>query len=192
LKKEKGIVALALTAFLLFTMSMTFLIPIENSVIHTKQIQVIKKEKSNLTRITYKDLVDAFPDAMYDWRDVTCLARNIYFEARNESTFGQHMVAWVTVNRLKHDNWPNTVCKVVYQRKQFSWTIRYSKNKTYDKVAYARAVLIAKDTLHEYYTGEKDLSNGALFYHADYVNPSWNKNLIKLTQIDTHIFYKHY
>ena len=30
--------------------------------------------------------------------------------------------------------------------------------------------------------------DGALYYHADYVNPRWNKE--KVTQIGRHIFYK--
>jgi len=135
---------------------------------------------------------NAFPHRMYTTDDVTCLARNIYFEARSESVLGQHMVAWTTLNRVKHKKWRATVCGVVYQRKQFSWTIKYSKNKAYSKLAYNRAVLIAKDTLYEFYTGGKDLSNGALFYHADYVSPDWDfSKLTLLAQVDTHIFYKH-
>lgn len=126
----------------------------------------------------------------YTANDVTCLARNIYFEARNESIFGQHSVAWVTLNRVNHKKWPNDVCKVVYQRKQFSWTIRGKYKKTYNKFSYKRAILIAKDTLDEYYNGDEDLSNGALYYHADYVKPIWRIKLQRLAQVDTHIFYK--
>jgi len=194
LKKEKGIITLVLSAVASFILSLSILLPFNDSVVHAQEVESIKttnKGKINRTPLKYNDLVEAFPNVMYDSKSITCLARNIYFEARNESVFGQHMVAWTTLNRVKHKRWRSTVCGVVYQRKQFSWTIKYSKSKTYNKVAYKRAVLIAKDTLHEFYTGGKDLSNGALFYHADYVNPSWNKKLIRLTQVDTHIFYKH-
>jgi spore germination cell wall hydrolase CwlJ-like protein len=34
----------------------------------------------------------------------------------------------------------------------------------------------------------KDPSKGALFYHADYVNPGW-KNMVYLTKIGRHKFY---
>ena len=34
-----------------------------------------------------------------------------------------------------------------------------------------------------------DVTNGATYYHADYVNPGWTK-LKKETQIGRHIFYK--
>ena len=160
---------------------------------NTKPIKPkVTQSVSKFGTINRDDITAAFPDMMYDWKDVTCLARNIYFEARNESVLGQHMVAWTTLNRVKHRKWRSTVCGVVYQSKQFSWTIKYSKSKTYNRTAYKRAVLIAKDTLYEFYTGGEDLSNGALFYHADYVSPDWDfSKLSLLAQVDTHIFYKH-
>ena len=51
-----------------------------------------------------------------------CLAMNIYHEARSESMQGQIAVAQVTLNRVEHDKWPSTICEVVYEPKQFSWT----------------------------------------------------------------------
>ena len=36
----------------------------------------------------------------------------------------------------------------------------------------------------------KDVLEGATHYHADYVNPKWNKTMKKIVTIDTHIFYK--
>lgn len=154
----------------------------------TEQVALTGK----ITRIALVDLMLLTDIPFYSNEDVTCLARNIYFEARNESILGQHMVAWTTMNRVKHRKWRDNVCGVVYQRKQFSWTIKYSKNKTYNRKAYRRAVLIARDTLREFYSGGEDLSNGALFYHADYVVPDWDfSKLTMLAQVDTHIFYKH-
>jgi spore germination cell wall hydrolase CwlJ-like protein len=35
----------------------------------------------------------------------------------------------------------------------------------------------------------KDITHGALFYHADYVNPRW-RGLEVTTKIGRHIFYK--
>jgi len=192
LNKEKGIITLVLSAVASFVLSLSLLLPFDDSVVHAQEVELIKmvkKGKIDRTPINYTALEKAFRG--YNDKDVRCLARNIYFEARNQSVLGQHAVAWVTVNRVKHRNWPNTVCKVVHQRKQFSWTIKYRYNKTYDKLAYKRAILIAKDTLEDYNNGGKDLSNGALFYHADYVKPKWRKKLVRLAQIETHIFYKH-
>ena len=42
-----------------------------------------------------------------------CLAKNIYFEARNQSTAGQIAVSHVVMNRVKSSRYPNTICEVV-------------------------------------------------------------------------------
>jgi len=48
-------------------------------------------------------------------KQLTCLATNIYFEARNEPFAGQFAVALVTLNRVNDTAFPNTICDVVYQ-----------------------------------------------------------------------------
>ena len=35
-----------------------------------------------------------------------------------------------------------------------------------------------------------DITDGATFYHADYVTPSWAKTKIKTVEIQDHIFYR--
>ena len=47
--------------------------------------------------------------------EVNCLALNIYHEARNQPTVGKLAVAMVTMNRVKDERFPNTVCGVVTQ-----------------------------------------------------------------------------
>ncbi len=135
-------------------------------------------------------LISNAPIVKYTNEEVTCLARNIYFEARNQSILGQQSVAWVTMNRVHDKKWPNEVCAVVYQRKQFSWTIKYAKNTPQNKFLYDIAIVIAQNILHESRNGGEDVSQGALYYHADYVNPRWNKRVVKISKIDAHIFYK--
>ena len=46
---------------------------------------------------------------------VSCLADNVYFEARNQGTAGWSAVISVTLNRVKDKRFPNTVCEVVKQ-----------------------------------------------------------------------------
>ena len=58
-----------------------------------------------------------------------CLAANIYYEARGESVKAQKAVAHVTLNRVKSKQYPKTVCAVVLQNKQFSWTMQVPKQK---------------------------------------------------------------
>ena len=47
--------------------------------------------------------------------EVNCLALNIYHEARNQPFMGKLAVGFVTLNRVKSDNFPNTICEVVKQ-----------------------------------------------------------------------------
>lgn len=53
---------------------------------------------------------------------VQCLALNIYHEARGEPLRGQYAVGMVTLNRVVSRHYPASVCGVVLQYRQFSWT----------------------------------------------------------------------
>ena len=65
---------------------------------------------------------------------ITCLALNIYWEARNQSFIAQVAVAEVTMNRVYDDRNPNTVCEVVKQGQKYKW----NPNKTYPRNAKFR------------------------------------------------------
>ena len=43
----------------------------------------------------------------------TCLAKNMYYEARNQGTAGWMAVTAVVLNRVNDDRFPNTICEVV-------------------------------------------------------------------------------
>lgn len=130
-----------------------------------------------------------------------CLAKNIYFEARNEPFVGQFAVALVTLNRVHDSAFPNTICDVVYQgihhadgfpkrdRCQFSW---YCDGKSdeipkYDHNAWQIATWVANGVLH----GKLNpITKGATHYHADYVLPEWAETKTKTKVIGNHIFYR--
>ena len=114
-------------------------------------------------------------------KDIKCLADNIYHEARGEPYAGQVAVARVTLNRVAHSKYPDTICKVVYQRKQFSWTLNKSA-KVKDKRAYLRAWHAA---WHALLTPRGSTTH----FHATYVKPKWSTKLTKVRQIGKHIFY---
>jgi spore germination cell wall hydrolase CwlJ-like protein len=118
-------------------------------------------------------------------RALTCLAKNIYYEARGEGEYGMYAVAQVTINRLKTGYWGNTVCKVVYARSQFSWTLDKELKKPHGE-SWAESLRIAHSVLN----GEQVESlMTALFYHATYVNPRWRDRDAKIKQVGAHIFY---
>jgi len=116
------------------------------------------------------------------------MAKNIYFEARNESLPGQIAIALVTMRRVQDPRWPNTVCGVVYQNKQFSWysdglSDRPRNQHSFDEIALIASAILSPDT--RLY----DFTRGSTHYHADYVAPYWTRDMIKQVTIDTHIFY---
>lgn len=123
---------------------------------------------------------------VYTQQEVSCLAQNIYWEARGESYHGKLAVAKVTLNRVGAAGFPDTVCLVVFQHKQFSWT--YGKRmKITDVVAWNDSKRIADGVL----SGNIRIGNSfnATHFHRDspYVKPKWN--LRRLTKIGNHIFY---
>ena len=115
-----------------------------------------------------------------------CLALNIYHEARGEVVEGQIAVAHVTLNRVAHDYWPDTICDVVYQRAQFSWTLLLDDYTPRERIAWERAKVIARDVM---IGNTVDPTYGATFYHANYVNPDWANQMEISKVIGYHIFY---
>lgn len=120
--------------------------------------------------------------------DFSCLSRNIYFEGRGEPYIGQVAIARVTVNRVTSNKFPNTICEVVSQEKQFSWFSTHRNKPMLDIVAKAKARKIANEVILGRYN---NLFNDVLFYHNTSVQPSWARNLNKTNTVNNHIFYKY-
>lgn len=130
-----------------------------------------------------------------DKRELHCLSQNVYFEARGERTAGQLAVAMVTMNRVKSKRFPNTVCKVVWQKRQFSWTHDGKSDRPTDKKAWELAQKIAEfvyfkyDSFKERSKGALDLTRGALHYYAPKMaDPEWAKSKEVTRQIGGHVF----
>ena len=117
-----------------------------------------------------------------------CLALNIYFEARSEEPMGQLAVAEVTLNRVTSSRYPDTVCEVVWQRRQFSWTHDGKSDKPKDARAWDMAVRAA--TLAMKHRDVVIVGNEVTHYHADYVKPYWTTAYERVAKVGTHIFYK--
>lgn len=123
-------------------------------------------------------------------KQVDCLADNIYYEAGYEPEDGKKAVAFVTLNRVNDPRYPKDICSVVKQKVnttcQFSWYCEGKKAiRNYFVYREARDVALL---MYANYEKMKDITQGALYYHADYVNPRWK--LEKTTTIGRHIFYK--
>ena len=162
-----------------------------NSYVEPEPISEIKQKKRK-------------PINVFDIDEARCLAENIYHEARNQGTAGWLAVAAVTLNRVTDDRFPDSICDVVFQsetreswrtkgkdvpdiervyypvrhRCQFSW---YCDGKSddikqldiYMDIMYFTKILLTSRAMMF------DITDGATFYHADYVMPSWAKSKIK-------------
>jgi len=116
--------------------------------------------------------------------EIMCLADNIYHEAGNQSLTGKIAVTNVVMNRMKQpERFASTACGVIYQRHQFSWVPHRRKSRNSE--LFRECVEIATRV---YYGTYRDVTNGALFYHANYVNPRWRYRPV--ARIGAHIFYR--
>lgn len=141
----------------------------------------------------------------YNEVDVTWLAKNVYFEARNQGIAGQLAVAHVTLNRVKDKRFPGTIKEVVTQgltriswrdgkpfpiknKCQFSWYCDGKKDEIanwplFNKIKKLMFTFTANDSII-------DITEGATHYHADYVYPDWAATKTKTIEIEDHIFYR--
>ena len=142
-----------------------------------------------------------------DEQHVECLAKNIYHEARDQGTAGKLAVSAVVMNRVNDTRFPNTVCGVVMQgptrpswkdpttsypiknRCQFSWYCDGASDDPKDSESFKKALDLSNLMMHNKIKFI-DITDGALFYHADYVTPSWAKTKQKTVEIQDHIFYR--
>ena len=140
---------------------------------------------------------------------VSCLAENMYWEARNQSKAAMLAVSHVVMNRVADSRYPDDICEVIYQgptrkswknphtqipvrnRCQFSW---YCDGKSdipprVDLVLWFETIRLAEEFLFNY-RWIIDPTDGATHYHAYYVTPSWAKVKFRTARIESHIFYK--
>ena len=130
-----------------------------------------------------------------------CMTEAIYHEGKNQSFLGQIAIAQVIMNRVYSKHFPSSVCDVVHQaqtykngkiilhRCQFSYycdgkpeTVDPSNQQWIKAMEYASIILEGRIRY--------DLTEGAEFYHAYYVRPSWMQEKTRTVRIDSHIFYK--
>jgi spore germination cell wall hydrolase CwlJ-like protein len=132
-------------------------------------------------------LVYAYAGATTANSEQDCLANAVYFEARGEPIEGQLAVAEVVINRSQSGRYPSTICEVVTQPWQFSF-VRNGVIPRADRnsESWRKAVAIARIAEAG---AERLLPRDVLWYHADYVSPSWGRRLARNTKIGLHIFY---
>jgi N-acetylmuramoyl-L-alanine amidase len=120
--------------------------------------------------------------------ETNCLATAVYFEARGESVDGQLAVARVVMNRAASGKYPPSWCATIKQPAQFSF-VRNGQFPAvnYGSDAWRKAEAVARLAATNVVPS---VSTDVLWYHADYVAPSWRRNLTEERKIGQHIFYR--
>ena len=141
-------------------------------------------------------------------QELSCLARNIYYEAGNEPDEGKVAVGLVTLNRTGDQRFSRTVCGVVNQKIptnrahghspravcQFSWRCVSVRLPSNDDENWRKSQLVARNLLinpvvyqrleHKYWN--------ALYFHEVHVRPLWVRHKQMVARIGGHLFYRDY
>jgi spore germination cell wall hydrolase CwlJ-like protein len=160
-----------------------------------------------VTFMTYEfvdDNVVKEPEAVakvVDPKQLACMAKNIFYEAGNESILGQAAVARVVINRINH-GFAKTPCAVVYQAQfvekiiddeptkvklcQFSWVCEGKGEPNINSPRYKQAHHVAYEVMaNDAYSDV--VPKSTLFFHNLTVDPLWPYK--QVAKIGNHIFY---
>ncbi|WP_104202885.1 cell wall hydrolase [Billgrantia saliphila] len=123
---------------------------------------------------------------------LTCLARTIYWEAKGTLGLDMESVASVVMNRLAHEDFPNTICEVVKQGSerspcQFSWWCDGRPDEVVEGNAYEITKEVARRALNRQLP---DKTDGALYFHDRSVMPDWAHEFQLTTETDAFFFYR--
>jgi hypothetical protein len=114
--------------------------------------------------------------------DFACMACNCQNEAAHRWD-DQISVSKVVMTRVQLREFPNTVCGVVKQYKQFSW---FNSFRTRRPVPANSACMKATTEALKFRGYFAD------HYHADYVKPRWRRNMQAVAQVGVHIYYSRF
>ena len=109
-------------------------------------------------------------DGEFNKNQISCLAKNAYYEARNQPFEGKVAVMQVVMNRTQIPKFKaNTPCRVIYSKDsgkcQFSWVC--TRNKPVTGQDYLELERIARLV----YTRElPDNTNGSVYFHVKRIN----------------------
>jgi len=117
--------------------------------------------------------------------DIMCMALNIYHEARGSSLEDRIATGLVVLNRMESENFPDTVCDVVWERSQFSWTNDGRSDIPHNLEAYEAALLLASFIISGAYP---DFTYGATHYHTAEIRPYWSDGSLAKVRIGAHVY----
>ena len=119
-----------------------------------------------------------------------CLAEALYFEARGTGEIGRRAVGEVILNRASNAQFPSSICAVVDQRYNGSCQFSYRCSGSLE-ITEPQELSKANGTAYTLLTNRgRDITNGALFFHASSMAPGWFGTLTRLRTFGGNIFYR--
>lgn len=118
-------------------------------------------------------------------KDLKCLVKNAYYEARGEGKLGMQLVTKVVINRAKKSL--KSVCQIIFERNQFSWTTQYKGKIPKESFNYILNIILEmyfkRDSLPLY-------MEDVTYFHHKSIKPKWSSSLKKVGYWNNHVFYK--
>lgn len=116
-------------------------------------------------------------------KEIACLVKNAYNEARGEGEKGVQLVTQVVLNRARIDG--KGICEVIYEPGQFSWvSAPLAVSDEFNKES--KPLIVAM------YTGKKRLSKkyrNIYYFHKKGLRRVWTKGLRLTIAHKSHVFY---
>ena len=116
-------------------------------------------------------------------KEISCLVRNAYNEARGEGEKGIQLVTQVVLNRARIDG--KGICEVIYEPEQFSWvSAPLAVSDEFKKKT--KPLIVAM------YNGKKRMSKqyrNIYYFHRKDLKRVWTKKLRLAASYKNHIFY---
>ena len=116
---------------------------------------------------------------------VVCLAQTLFFEAANEPFEGLQAVAATVFNRVGMPGYSSSVCGVIYQPYQYSWTLDTDNWRRRPPAIY---IDLAQAFLHD--RAELEVEYPVTHFHRVDTHPAWEKTLEFVIIIGQHKFYR--
>ena len=110
------------------------------------------------------------------------LARLVTAEANGEPYEGKVAVATVVLNRVDHEQYPDSIKEVIYEERQFQPV----DNGMINNPATAEAEEAVNEAIARQGTGKGSLN----FYNPDIVDSEWHRSKTVTAEIGNHVFTK--
>lgn len=131
-------------------------------------------------------------DITYNNQDQYNFALAIYWEAKFENDLGKKAVAHVILNRVRHQEFPNTITGVISQGGrsrpcQFDFYCNGKSDKPTEKENWEASQKVAEEVLQDM---KNDPTKGALFFHTKKIKNPFSKKRKYIKTIGNNVFYK--